>query len=380
MDIQAIELGIIRDETDELREILLALANHEFSGYLILALSSTTGFVTEESHNYLLSRNLINDTSSLFTNYKAAVKKSRALLKLFDDTDGGMNGLIELLLLFQNKTTQWMNVGRRGLFGSLIRKFLQPDNGIYFVDEDPIYMSMVGFSAAGKTKQEIEDLSENDFEGFPEQAKSYGVALGEYFGAISGVMNYYGISAKPEASKEILLSSKITHNDVHAKKLYQLIANEANLEIRVAPAMFYILNQVNIAYALLPQLLPPDSSLLTRLQFLTIYHATRSLLEIQYKNENELTRWLAKNNILSIVPNVRKVRNVMAHYGLGEGKKSIGNNSGTLDDVIKGLCGLSKLELLEISNNLLREVSEWTRGKFSKTRLKGVRALLGDHT
>lgn len=380
MNTQAIELGIIQSETDELREVLLALANHESSGYLALAISPTTGFVTEESHNYLLSRNLINDTSSLFTNYKAAVKKSRALLKLFDDTDGGMNGLIELLLLFQNKTTQWMNVGRRGLFGSLIRKFLQPDNGIYFLDEDPIYMSIVGFSAAGKTKEEIEVLSEADFKGFPAQAKSYGVALGEYFGAISGVMNYYGISAKSEAPKEIFLNSKITHNDVHANKLYQLIANEANLEIRAAPALFFILSQANIAYALLPRLLSSNSSLLVRLQFLSIYHTTRSLLEIQYRSENELAHWLANNNILSIVPNVRKVRNVMAHYGLGEGKKYVSNNSDALDEVIKGLCGLSKLELLEISNKLLREVSEWTRRKFSKSKLKGVRALLGDHT
>lgn len=379
MNIQAIELGIIRSETDELREVLLALANHEFSGYLSLALSPTTGFVTEESHNYLLSRNLINDSSSLFTNYKAAVKKSRALLKLFDDTDGGMNGLIELLLLFQNKTTQWMNVGRRGLFGSLIRKFLQPDNGIYFLDEDPIYMSIVGFSA-GKTKQEIEALSENDFEGFPEQAKSYGFSLGEYFGTIAGVLNYYGISTKLESSKEISLNAKITHNDVHSNKFYQLIANEANLEIRIAPAFFFILSQVNIAYALLPRLLSSNSSLLARLQFLSIYHATRSLLEIRYIGENELARWLANNNILSIVPNVRKVRNFMAHYGLGVGKKFVGNNPDTFDDVIKGLCGFSKLELLEISNTLLREISEWTRRKFSKTQLKSVRALLGDHT
>jgi len=380
MSIQNIELGLIRKDLDELRMVLLGLQDHELSGYLSLALSPAIGFTTDESHKYLLSRKLINDTSTLFANYKTAVKKSRALLKLFDDTDGGMNGLIELLNLFQNKTSQWMNVGRRGLSGFVIRTWLQPDNGIYYLGEDPIYMSIVGFSASGKTKQEIASLSENDFKGFSEQANSYGIALGEYFAAIDGVMNYYGIPAYPEDSKVKPLDFKVTHNDFHARKLYQRIAKEANIEMRIAPALLFILSQVNIAYVLLPRLLSPNSNLLLRLQFLTIYHATRSLSEIKLNQNSELAQLISGNTVLTTVPNIEKVRNTMAHYGLGEGKKFLGNNSDFFGDVIQGLCGLSKTNLLEISNSQLSKLSEWTRSKFSKTQLKNIRALLGDHT
>lgn len=380
MNVQNVELGLIRKDIDELRTVLLALKDHELSGYLSLALSPAIGFISEESHKYLLSRNLINDTSKLFTNYKTAVKKSRALLKLFDDTDGGMDGLIELLNLFQNKTTKWMNIGRRGFAGLLFRKLLQPDNGIYFLDEDPIYMSIVGFSAAGKTKQEIATLSEYDFEGFYEQAKSYGIALGEYFVAFDGVMNYYGISAKPENSREMLLNFKITHNDFQAKKLYQRVALEADTERRVAPVLLFILCQVNIAYHLLPRLLPVNSNLLSRLQFLTAYHATRSLSEIKFHTNGELVHMISDKTVLFNIPNIRKVRNTLAHYGIGEGKKFISDESDLLNEVIKGFCGLSKTNLLEISNGQLCEISEWTRRKFSKTQLKNIRSLLGDHT
>ncbi len=380
MNIQNIELGLIRSDTDDLREVLLALTGHELAGYLFLALSPTTGFVTKESHNYLLSRKLISGSSTLFANYEMAVKKSRALLKLFDDTDGGMDGLIDLLHLFQCKTVLWMNVGRRGLSGFLIKRWLQPDSGIYFLDEDPIYMSIVGFSAGGETRQEIAALTENDFKAFPERAKSYGIAVGEYFAAIEGIMKYYGIPGKSETSKPLPLNFKVTHNDFHARKLYQLVGRKANVSVRIAPAILFILSQVNIAYILLPHLLPSDSNLSVRLQFLTAYHATRSLSEIRHSVDNELTHLISGENMLSLVPNVRKVRNVMAHYGLGEGKKFISDNPDILDDVIKGLCGMSKSELLTVSSAQLHRISEWTHHNFSKTQLKNVRALLGDHT
>jgi hypothetical protein len=309
-----------------------------------------------------------------------AVKKSRALLKLFDDTDGGMDGLIELLDLFQAKTSQWMNVGRHGISGFLIRKWLQPDFGMYFLDEDPIYMSMVGFSAAGKTKQEIASLADPDFKNIAEQARDYGVAVGEYLGAIEGVMNHYGISAKSETSSSVALDFKVTHNDFFSGKLYQRVAHDASCETRIAPVMLFILSQVNIGYALLPRLLPSDSNLLVRLQFLTVYHVTRSLSTIQHSIDSGLAHLISDESISSHVPNAKKVRNVLAHYGLGEGKKYISSNSDILNDVIKGFSGMSKSELLEFSSMQLQKISEWTRNRFSKSKLKGLRALLGDHT
>lgn len=379
MNTQNFELELIRGDTDDLQKVLLALTNHELAGYLFLALSPTIGFVTEESHNYLLTRNLINDSSALFTNYKKAVKKSRALLKLFDDTDGGMDGLIELLNLFQDKSNLWMNTGRRGLFGFLVKKWLQPDSGIYFLDEDPIYMSIVGFSA-GKTKQEILVLSEGDFKGFPEQARAYGIAVGEYFATLEIVMNYYGVSRKPEIANGASLDFKVTHNDFHSSELYQFIAKKANLELRLAPAVLFILSQVNIAHTLLPRLLSSDSNLLARLQFLTAYHATRSLSKIQQNTDDRLSSLILGKSVLSVVPNIKKVRNIMAHYGLGDGEKFIRGNSDVLGDVVRGFCKMSKPELLEISREQLEKISAWTCEKFSKTQLKVIRALLGDHT
>ena len=359
---------------------MMAVIDHRLSGYLGLVLFPTISFVTEESHNYLASRNLTNDSSSLFDSYKIAIKKSRALLKLFNDTDGVKSGLLKSFDLFQEKSSLWMNAGKSG-FKGYISKLLQPDIGIYFLDEDPIYMTIVGFSVTGRVKNEIETLSEDDFESIPQQTKSFGIAIGEYFAAIEGLISLYGISSNHVLPATIPSDLNITHNDFHSEKLYKRIASQANLkETNIAPILFFILNQVNIAYTLLPRLLPSGSNLLVRIQFLTAYHATNSLLEIQNTLDDEFASLFLNENILTEIPNVKKVRNVLAHYGLGEGKKYVGSNSDALDDVIKGLSGMSKLDLAKISIKQLHKISTWTRNKYSKIHLKNIRALFGNNT
>jgi hypothetical protein len=316
----------------------------------------------------------------LFDTYKVAIKKSRAIIKLFNDTEGGSGGLIKSLDLFQEKSSLWMNSGKSGLLGS-ISKSLQPDIGIYFLDGNPIYMTPLGFSAMGKTKNEIESLSEQDFQNIPEQSRAYGEAIGKYFGAITGLMSLYRISSNYKPSTTIPLDLNITHNDFHSVELYKRIISDANLkEANLASVLFLILSQVNIAHLLLPHLFPTDSNLLLRMQFLTAYHAVNSLSEIQNDIDSELARTFSSRNIISVIPNVRKVRNVLAHYGLGEGKKYIGSNPDILNDVIQGLSGMPKSELVGISSAQLREISEWSHNRFSKSKLKDLRALFGDHT
>jgi hypothetical protein len=380
MNTQDTELRLICNDIDDLLSVLLTWQSHELAGYLLLALFPTISFVVEESNNYFLSRNLQKLNTPLLDSHKTTIKKSRALIKLFNDTEGGSSGLIKFLNLFQEKSSLWMNAGKSGLIGS-ISKLLQPDIGIYFLDENPIYMTTLGFSAMGKTKNEIELLSEHDFKDFSEQSRAFGEAIGTYFGTIMGFMSLYGITSNYKSLTTTPLSINITHNDFHSETLYKRVADDANLkDTNLAQVFFLILNQVNVAYYLLPNLFPLKSNLLLRLQFLTAYHTISSLSEIQNNIDLELAQSFSSRNILTTIPNVRKIRNILAHYGLGEGKKYIGSNQDILSDVVQGVCGMPKSKLLEYSNTQLREISEWSQTRFSKSKLKGLRALFGDHT
>lgn len=131
-----------------------------------------------------------------------------------------------------------MNAGKSG-FKGFISKLLQPDIGIYFLDEDPIYMTIVGFSVTGRVKNEIKSLVEDDFENISEETKSFGIAIGEYFAAIEGLMSIYGISRNQIFPTALPSDLNITHNDFHSEKFYKRIASQANLkDSSIAPILF----------------------------------------------------------------------------------------------------------------------------------------------
>ena len=380
MDVQQIELTLMRKDLRDIMLAFQALQDNKSIGYIGLALSPIIGFTIDESYKYFISRGLINDLSNLFTKYKISVKKSRALLKLFDDSDGGMEGLIDLLYLFQVKSSEWMNAGKTPLKRFVGEAWLQPDIGLYFFGEDPIYMSIVGFSTYGKTKQEIAALTDADYMHISEEAYAYGIALGEYFGAMDAVMSYFQVPIDSKKKQTISETFWISHNDFRSNKLNRRVKLVTRTDQRIALALLFILTQVNLVNHVLPQILPADSYLLERIQFMTAYHATRSLSEIELESNSGLANLSFDKTLLSNVPNIRKVRNTMAHYGLGEGSTYTNGKGDILDDVIKGYCGYSKLEILDMSKALLDAISGWTQSNLSKHQLKNIRAILGDHT
>ena len=180
MDLQSIELGLIADDVADLLQLMLAIRTHESSGYLALSLSPLIGFVAEESHKYLNKQGLLTNDSDLFRSFDLSITKLRALLKLFDDTKGGKVGLAETLNLFQRKSRQWMDVDKTK-WQRIASKSLQPDLGLYFLDNELLYPSIVGFSTTGLTLQQIEQLSDEDFKLLSESTFDFSQAAGVFF-------------------------------------------------------------------------------------------------------------------------------------------------------------------------------------------------------
>jgi hypothetical protein len=380
MNIKELELKLIYNDIDEIRSVILALTNHEISGYLALLLFPTICFVIEETHNYLLSRNIKNDSSNLFIRYKSVIKKSRVLIKIFNDSDGGQLGLIKTLNLFQEKSTLLMNVGKTGCKGYLSR-LLQPDIGIYFFEEDPIFMTPISFSVMGISRDEVNLLVESDFEKLPQDTKSFGYAIGQYLSEIEDFMILSGISKGKFSTTTLPAKLNITHDDFYSKKLYRKIAIRAKLtDKNKAAVLLFLLTQVNTAYALLPRILQPDSNLLCRIQFLTAYHAISSLFEISDKIDREFMELISRGNLITSIPNIKMARNIFAHYCLGEGKRFVNKNADVLDAVINGITGFSKNDIDHISTKQLEIINSWSRKNFPKSTLKNIGALFGDHT
>jgi hypothetical protein len=380
VDFQKVELGLIADDALDLLQLMLDIRTHEASGYLALALSPLIGFVSEESHKYLIKQGLLTDDPALFKSFDLAITKLRALLKLFDDTDGGKEGLVKNLELFQRKSAQWMDVGKKR-WQRIVGKSLQPDLGIYFINNELLYPSIVGFSTSGLTRQQIENLKDEDFAGLSQNTFDFSRAVGGFLTKTIGVVGkHIALQSNLEASR-LDLKFPITHNDFFSKQIYTEVAKCAQLmKSEDAIVLLYVLSQVNVAHILLPQVLSPQSNLLFRLRFLMAYHATSALAKLPTNTNSGLAALLEAIQSLPDLPNERKVRNVLAHYGFGEGRKFLVTSDSSLDQIVKGFSGQDRSFVENLILQRLALISDWTRANLSKQSLAKFRAILGDHT
>ena len=241
-------------------------------------------------------------------------------------------------------------------------------------------MTSTGFFLFGMKKAEINLINGDGFQNIMPKMKLYGETVGEYIGSVLLFFNDLDFSYATSHVKVLAPNICLTHNDFYSNVLYRQIIKRAKLcEKHMAPAVFFLLNQINIAYSLLPKVLSSKSNLLLRMQFLTAYHATNSLKMVN-GFDSEMKQLLIKENVLTTIPEVSKIRNLLAHYGFGESKKFVKGNSDPMNELITGLSGLSKRELTTGVDAYLGELSKWTQSKFSKSQLQKYNAILGDNT
>jgi hypothetical protein len=131
----------------------------------------------------------------------------------------------------------------------------------------------------------------------------------------------------------------------------------------------------------------PASTFLFRAKFLTVYHATTALQELERLNrhpdEYELGRLV--QDILNepdsaFLLGARQVRNIMAHYELRQSANFLTPDGDPLNDILAGLCQQEVVNVATTAQRQLSRISEAFVHVISKTALRDTRSLLGDHT
>lgn len=381
MDTQRLELRAIADDVIELANLMIVINGSETAGQMALALSSVMAFVAKESYDYLCQRGLLCDQSELFTSFHEAITELRVLLKLCDDRKSGCEGVAETLEMFQRKSAQWMNA-HKTWWQRILAPWLQPDLGIFFIDENVLYLSIVSFSASSLARSEVGRLQDSDFARLPQNAFNFGQAIGAFLAqVIDRIARQLPLPAMT-ASYQLHLNARLTHNDFFANRIAAEVMRRFQLASKPeALLLLFVISQVNLAYLLLPQLLPERSNLLLRIQFVIAYHAMAAIGQLQsLANSPALSRVLAALQSLPAISNEREVRNLLAHYGFGKGKRYISTDQAPLDQMISGLTGQERSAIEQVALLRLAIISNWAQMYVSKPSLAKCRALLGDHT
>lgn len=389
-DVRQAELDLIRRDCADLVEVVRRLQASPELGAAALGLPPYFALVAGESYSYLASPaagNLRHTVGgALFQQYAASVTKLRARVKLFDDTKGGLEGLVTTLGAARQKSLDWFLFPHTGLRGFFARR-LQPDLGVFWVNELPVASTHSALITLGLREGEIAALDlrtiEDEVGAF---AFNWSTAAGEYLAQVSGIMATVGYQVDLNVDGGSAVDLSITHTDHYGKVIYEHLAGSLGVGDELEAAVFFVLTQVGFVNAVLPQFLPEDSILLLRAQYLTAYHATTALRTLAALDAvpassmlGELASGLLAGEDSTFLISNRELRNSFAHYALRKSSRFLGDDD-AIESVIEGVSGRSLSEVKSLAQRQLAAISAGFAGVASKPVFWPLRNAFGENT
>jgi hypothetical protein len=375
------EVSLIQSDASELARVLLGLQQHPDAGIFPFTTTGLLGLVTEESFRYLSRKSpksvLHLPKPELFSKFASNVTKARARMKLFDDTDGYADGLVEALAAAQARSREWFCSPHRGIFRWWVR-YLQPDLGMYFRREAPVATTHTALLSLGMTLDELKTVTPPELDDLRQQLHAFGYEVGVYLRSLSNLFDKFGKSIELTPQPLVLDDVRLSHNDFVGTKVYRVVGSTLRLlEERFVAAVLMAQCQINCAIHVLPAILPQDANLLFRMQFLTVYHA-RNLLTVAAPQLLAECRVLNESEIAVLAS--RNLRNSCAHYGLqGAGLAAIGASE-PFSVLVESQARASRLEVTSIMERWLASASSVLQMHASKSRLREVRSIFGEHS
>jgi len=383
------ELAMIASDCRDLTEVVLSLQNPDAAAMAGLGMPPLVAWFVGESRpaleRLLGSSNMRDLSEDLFSTYKDCVAKLRARTKLFDDSRGGLDGLVDTFELAQQQSLAWFNHDHMGPLGWLQRR-LQPDLGIFWVGNNPIATTHSALLTVGLTHDRLAAL---DPASMTEVLSSFGhdlaVAMGEYVGHLGGAFEQAGLITMPSYESVRQSTLSVTHSDHYAARAYADIRKAIDLPApQHAVAALFVDAQVNFVREVLSTMLRSDGLLSLRARFLCAYHATAAverLSELACDTPGaQRLKTVAASKVSQRFPLMRRERNLMAHYGLRRAADGAPSDSNALDWAIRESCGLDLGELSAVVDSQLTAIAEAFATVVDKDSMRSSRAWLGDHT
>ncbi|MDY0341399.1 MAG: hypothetical protein RBS17_09355 [Coriobacteriia bacterium] len=384
------ELTMIAADCQELVNLAIAMNHFGMAPEAALGQMPLFSWFAGESHRALVSH--LGPTAArelgheMLAEYQDAVTKARARLKLFDDTRGGIDGLLETFELARHHTREWFNKDHQGILGRLKRR-LQPDLGIFWIGSRPALTTHTAILTMGMDRERLERLDSAILRETMQQfASEFSQAVGAYVGRLGATFEAAGMLVMPSADNLNVVDVQFTHTDHHANRAYEQVQRGFGFaEPHLAVAAMFVATQVNYARSVLPTMLRPEGFLLLRARFLSAYHATSALRELSQSVDSTLPGGAAlldstRSESSQLLELMRAERNLMAHYGLRGRAAGAPADGNAFEWAVGDSSGLSLGDLSAIVGAQLDALAAVFDGVADKRTLRASRAILGDNT
>lgn len=256
------------------------------------------------------------------------LRSSRLRLKLLDDDHRSFAELLESASNLAAINTSWFLQSHHGLLGRM-KRLLQPDLGVYFVQNEVICTTHVAFLNLGLTEEDL-TASSLSMESLGPYLKTTTEDFGRYMRVL---LEALGLHANALTNSPETPLPQVGYRDLKSERFYGAMARRiAPEQVPICILLTSILSQVNTVKVLMPLIASENEIAIFKMRFISLYHAASSLQKLLNLNrrsrllepevEREFSAMLGEDTIRLVRKNSR-LRNNLVHYAVDERMTSI---------------------------------------------------------
>jgi hypothetical protein len=312
-------LSLIAADAEFFRDFFLGPRFEQIRDVAILALMPFISAFTFESSEYIKRKDPA--VVRALEAYKDLLRTSRLRLKLLDDNRKSLDEVLDNASELAAVNSSWMMQSHRGLLGPL-KRLIQPDLGIYFMQDEVFCTTHVAFLNLGFSKEALA-ASSLSMENLGPYLRDTSEDYGRYLALL---LSKLGVGNRVSDSARDAPLPPIGFRDVKSGRLYRAMARRAvPHRVPVCLLLTAILSQVNTARTLVPTIAGRNQVAAFKVSFASLFHAASSLRKLLDQNREDplllpdAARQIGATLDADPVRNVfenRFLRNTLVHYGV----------------------------------------------------------------
>lgn len=312
---------MIRTDAEFYRQLIGEAFIKNKSGILPFGLTPYLSLFVIETYKYFGSRVPGFARLAKRQNEKI-IQASRTRSKLYEGQED-VSSLLKHLEWIERFSKGWMNSGHIGLAGWL-KRWIQPDMGLYFCDGHLISTTHVAFYNLGYEEGNIAVTAQGEPIGLSELSHSVGRDIGEYIGFLSD--EFAKMLGTPTTA---LCQYQMDHDAFKFadKKALSFLRSldSSNMPLHINSCILLALSAVNFIVYVFRKMVVNEPNTWFKIKFLTLYHITLSLRALQnhfYKSglsqkSKQLIAYVLSDKELKVLRTQSAFRNIIVHYGIG---------------------------------------------------------------
>jgi hypothetical protein len=325
---RAAELSLIAADARFFRD--LALAPHLASARPVIlpALMPIWSMFIVESASYLARDN--PGIKQFMQPHEELLQNSRNRFKLLDDSKMTTLGVLKNVESLAGTSSDWFLEMHHGPLSGL-KRWLQLDLGMYFVEGDLFCTTQAMFIYLGLTEKSISEnsLSLNTIAPF---VRKNSEDFGRYLGLVLRIL---GLDARPPNPMKPAFFPNVLHKDLKSKKFYQSVARVvAPGHEKIAVLLILIVAHLNTARIVTPLISNESSIAQLKIKLISLYHGVSGLSKLLQEHQQmsimskdtaeRISALLQSEPIVRLQTNknYRFLRDTLIHYGINKGIRS----------------------------------------------------------